>query len=79
MTEDFTKLPVGSLVSGRRPVILCPLCQRQGALERLHTAAWRCIHVEASLIYTEGMLVEPRDHCELAQTGGPGLDRVQGP
>ena len=74
MTEDFTKLPVGSLVSGRRPVVRCPLCRRQGALERLHTDAWRCVHVESSLIHTDGMLVEPRDHCELAQTGSAGLE-----
>ncbi|HWZ84575.1 MAG TPA: hypothetical protein VN032_00145 [Thermoanaerobaculia bacterium] len=73
MIEDFMRLPVGSLVSGSRPVIECPVCRRRGALDRLRNGAWRCVHVEASLIYTDGMVIEPRDHCELQQPAGPGL------
>ncbi len=33
MTEDFTKLAVGSLVSGSRTIVRCPLCGRFGALD----------------------------------------------
>jgi hypothetical protein len=74
MIEDFMHLPIGSRASGSRPVIQCPVCRRRGALDRLRNGAWRCVHVEASLIYTDGMVIEPRDHCELAQIAGPGLE-----
>lgn len=78
MTEDFTKLPIGSLVSGLRPIIRCPACLRRGALERLDSGARRCVHVEASMIHSDGMLVEPRDHCELAEFGEAELQQAQG-
>lgn len=66
MFEDFTKLPIGSMVSMSRPIIRCPLCGRFGALELRDGADRRCVHVETSFIHTDGMLVEPRDYCELS-------------
>jgi hypothetical protein len=66
MTEDFTKLTLGSLVSMSRTIIQCPLCGRLGALEVRDGGERRCVHVEDSVIHTDGLLVEPRDYCELA-------------
>ncbi len=64
MTEDFTKLPVGSLVSCARPIVLCPLCGRCGALEIQEAGPRRCVHVEASVIDWDGLRVDARDLCE---------------
>jgi hypothetical protein len=64
MTEDFTKLPVGSLVSQSRTVIRCPQCHRHGVLETFNDGARRCIHVEVSAL--AAMVAEVTDRCELA-------------
>jgi hypothetical protein len=66
MTEDFTTMRVGALVSMARPVIHCPACRRPGALERRTNGARRCVHVEGSVLHPDGMVVEPLDHCEFA-------------
>jgi len=66
MTEDFTSLQVGALVSMARPVIHCPTCRRPGALERSSDGARRCVHIEGSVLHPDGMVVEPLDHCEFA-------------
>lgn len=76
MTEDFTKLPVGSLVSMSRAIILCPLCGRCGALELRSNGSRRCVHVEASVIHTDGMVVEPKDSCELAGALAPSAEET---
>jgi len=60
MTEDFTKLPIGSVVSQSRTIVRCSVCQRRGALDvRLR----RCVHLEGSEISSDGMIVEPIDSC----------------
>jgi hypothetical protein len=73
MTDDFTDLQVGSLVSFSRPVVRCPRCRRHGALERRQDGVRRCIHVETSTFHADGVLVEPKDVCDLA---GPRPDTV---
>lgn len=64
MTQDFTKLPFGSLVSESRTVIRCPQCRRHGVLESRKDGARRCIHVEVST--NAGTVFEVPDRCELA-------------
>ena len=60
MTEDFTKLPIGSVVSQSRTIVRCSVCKRRGALDaRLR----RCVHLEGSEISSDGMIVEPIDSC----------------
>ena len=69
MTEDFTKLPVGSVVSQSRTIVRCSVCQRRGALDaRLR----RCVHVEGSEISADGMVVEPIDSCAPVMLGERG-------
>ncbi|HTY41270.1 MAG TPA: hypothetical protein VMH79_05295 [Thermoanaerobaculia bacterium] len=60
LTEDFTKLPLGAMVSQARPIVRCPICRRRGALDIRQR---RCVHVEGSEIESAGMLVEPIDSC----------------
>jgi hypothetical protein len=64
MTENFTRLPVGTSVSSSRRVIRCPRCGRNGALEVGVDGRRRCVHVEDSAM-TDGLVVESADHCEL--------------
>jgi hypothetical protein len=64
MTADFTKLPVGSLVSQSRTVIRCPQCHRHGVLESFNDGARNCVHVEVSTL--AGTVAEVTDRCELA-------------
>ena len=64
MTEDFTKVAVGSLVSDSRTIVHCPLCGRAGALESRLDGSRRCVHIEASMIDRDGLWVDPRDVCE---------------
>ncbi len=64
MTEDFTRLPVGSLVSFSRTVIRCPQCRRPGVLESRNDGARSCIHVEVSVL--TGLVAEVTDRCDLA-------------
>jgi len=73
MTEDFTELQVGSLVSSARPVVRCPRCRRKGALERRLNGVRRCVHVEQSTVRADGILIQPTDVCELA---GPRPESV---
>ena len=79
MTEDFTKLGVGSLVSGDRTIIRCPLCGRFGALDLKDDGLRRCVHVEASMIGKDGLWVDPRDLCEWPHSARrPGEDEAWG-
>jgi hypothetical protein len=64
MSEDFTKFPVGSLVSLSRTVIRCPRCRRPGVLESHADGERVCIHVEVSSL--AGTVAEATDRCELA-------------
>src|SRR5580765_625086 len=64
MTEDFTKVALGSRVSDSRTIVLCPLCGRAGALEPRRDGSRRCVHVEASMIDRDGLWVDARDVCE---------------
>jgi hypothetical protein len=66
MTEDFTRLPYGFLVSRSRTIIRCPGCRRPGVLESHADGTRACIHVEISTIQAEGTVVHPADRCELA-------------
>jgi hypothetical protein len=75
MTDDFTDLQVGSLVSFSRPVVRCPRCRRHGALERRLDGVRRCVHVETATVRTDGIQVESTDVCELA---GPRPESVSG-
>jgi hypothetical protein len=60
MTEDFTKLPVGVLVSDSRTIVRCSVCRRRGALD---VKLRRCVHVEGSEIGSDGLVIEPIDSC----------------
>ena len=60
MTEDFTKLPIGVLVSDFRTIVRCSVCRRRGALD---VKLRRCVHVEGSEIGSDGLLIEPIDSC----------------
>lgn len=64
MTQDFTKLSVGSLVSMSRTVIRCPQCRRHGVLESRDDGTRRCIHVEIAT--NGGAVFDIPDRCELA-------------
>jgi hypothetical protein len=66
MTEDFTRLPFGFLVSGSRTIIRCPSCWRHGVLESRTDGARRCVHVETSTIDDARTVVRATDLCELA-------------
>jgi hypothetical protein len=60
MTEDFTKLPIGVLVSDSRTIVRCTVCRRRGALD---AKLRRCVHVEGSEIGSDGLVIEPIDSC----------------
>ena len=60
MTEDFTKLPVGVLVSDSRTIVRCSVCRRRGALD---VKLRRCVDVEGSEIGSDGLVIEPIDSC----------------
>ncbi|HKD16490.1 MAG TPA: hypothetical protein VKG23_01385 [Thermoanaerobaculia bacterium] len=60
MTEDFTKLPIGVLVSDSRTIVRCSVCRRRGALD---VKLRRCVHVEGSAIGADGLVIEPIDSC----------------
>jgi hypothetical protein len=60
MTEDFTKLPVGTVVSHSRTIVRCSVCRRRGALD---VKLRRCVHVEGSAIGSDGLIIEPVDSC----------------
>ncbi len=64
MTEDFSQLPVGSIVLMSRTIICCPRCRRHGVLESGRDGSRRCIHAEASVL--AGTVAEVIDHCDLA-------------
>ncbi len=78
MTEDFTKVAPGSHVSGARMIVRCPLCARAGALEIRADGVRRCVHVEASMIVEDGLLVDARDLCQWRDAlQGPGAGELQ--
>jgi hypothetical protein len=77
MTEDFTKLSPGTLVSVSRVIVRCTLCGRCGALEVRSDGSRRCVHVESSVIHTDGMIVEPRDSCELTGASSTSQGSLQ--
>ena len=66
MTEDYTELPLGSLVSDERPVIRCPKCRRAGALERSENGVRRCVHVEISSFAENRFRTAHADVCQFA-------------
>jgi len=66
MTEDFTKLPVGAVVSDSRTIVRCSVCRRRGALD---VKLRRCVHVEGSAISSDGLIIEPIDSCAPATAG----------
>ena len=63
-TQDFTRLPLGTLVSFSRTIIRCPSCRRHGVLESDRDGSRRCIHAEATAL--TGMVPNPTDRCEFA-------------
>lgn len=63
-TQDFTRLPLGSLVASARTVIRCPKCRRHGVLESGRDGSRRCIHAETVIL--RGMVPQPTDRCEFA-------------
>ncbi|MGH9443603.1 MAG: hypothetical protein ACRD16_15155, partial [Thermoanaerobaculia bacterium] len=76
MVEDFTKVAVGSLVSSSRTIVRCSRCGRFGALEVHGDQSRRCVHIESSIVQTDGMLIEPRDYCELAHPASEETPRA---
>ncbi len=70
-TQDFTRLPLGTLVSFSRTIIRCPSCRRHGVLESDRDGSRRCIHSETTAL--AGMVPNPTDRCEFA---GPRTARA---
>jgi hypothetical protein len=62
--HDFTHLPEGTCVPMEGTVVRCPSCGRTGIRGSDFRAA-RCVHVETSDVFCDGMLVEPTDSCPL--------------
>jgi hypothetical protein len=63
-TQDFTRLPLGSLVASSRTVIRCPRCSRHGVLESYRDGSRVCVHAETTAL--PGMVPYPTDRCEFA-------------
>jgi hypothetical protein len=63
-TLDFTRLPLGALVSSSRTVIRCPQCRRHGVLESYRDGTRVCVHAETKTL--PGMVSLPTDRCEFA-------------
>jgi hypothetical protein len=63
--EDFTKLPEGLVVALEGRVGRCPICGRNG-IERVQTDGRGIyLHLQTSEILSDGLLIEPRDCCEV--------------
>ncbi len=62
--QDFTRLPLGSLVATTKTVIRCPQCSRNGVLESYKDGTRVCIHAET--VVPPGMAPQPIDRCEFA-------------
>jgi hypothetical protein len=73
-TQDFTLMPLGSLVASSRTVIRCPQCRRNGALETYRDGTRVCVHAEETVL--PGMVPQPTDRCEFA---GPRTGRATDP
>ena len=71
--QDFTRLPLGSLVASTKTVIRCPQCSRNGVLESYRDGTRVCVHAETVVL--PGMVPQPTDRCEFA---GPRARFAQG-
>jgi hypothetical protein len=67
MIENYTTRQLGSMASMSRAIVRCKVCGRLGALETRRDQSRCCVHVERLRIHPDGMLVEPRDSCELGR------------
>ena len=63
-TLDFTRMPLGALVTSARTVIRCPQCRRHGVLESYRDGTRVCVHAEATVL--PGMVPLPTDRCQFA-------------
>jgi hypothetical protein len=66
--QDFTALSAGSDVPLEGSVCECPGCGRNG-VRQAEPDGVLYVHVEASEILSDGMLIEPRDCCRIAPGG----------
>ncbi len=62
--DDFTALPTEVLVP-EGVVALCPRCGRAGAAGPAEGGGFLVVHVQASEIFADGLLVEPLDCCRI--------------
>jgi hypothetical protein len=69
IVEDFTALSVGSDVPCEGPVEACPRCGRSG-VHHEEPDGTSYVHVQATKVLSDGMLVEPRDCCRLSSASG---------
>lgn len=63
-TLDFTRMPLGALVTASRTVIRCPQCRRHGVLESYRDGTRVCVHAETTAL--PGMVPLPTDRCQFA-------------
>jgi hypothetical protein len=63
-TLDFTRMPLGALITSSRTVIRCPQCRRHGVLESYRDGTRICVHAETTTL--PGMVPLPTDRCEFA-------------
>jgi hypothetical protein len=64
-TENFTTLPEGLEVPLEGFVVRCPICGRNGVLERPQESRPFCLHEQECTLLCDGMRIEPTDRCEL--------------
>lgn len=77
--QDFTRLPLGSLVASTQTVIRCPWCGRHGVLESHRDGTRVCVH--AQTVVLPGMVPKPTDRCVFAgprAVFGPEVTRQVG-
>ena len=65
--EDFTRITAGGEVPLEGRVRRCPRCGRSGVEQRSAHGFPIVIHVQTSEIFGDGMLVQPRDCCEIVR------------
>jgi len=63
--EDFTSLKRGFEVPLEGRIETCPRCGRNGIEERPECANPYFLHVQATDVQADGMLIEPLDSCPL--------------
>jgi len=63
--ENFTALPEGFEVPLEGPVVRCPVCGRNGVLERPQEAMPFCLHAQECTLFSDGLRIEPTDSCPL--------------